>query len=190
MCRPSAVVLIAAIGLGCRAGGDSPPPRAVVRVPTTRTLTGDGVIATRALVPLTLMLNIAPPGLGSQRFTASGDGECHHYAHPDAHGGARWEVRYRGESGPGIRMLVLRAAGSAGDAGDDVDVQLDAGDTMRLIREGASARASAHATHDLGSARVSTARVGSGARLTIDGVFSDGARIGGTIQCARVSSEP
>jgi hypothetical protein len=87
-------------------------------------------------------------------------------------------------------MLVLRTTDVAGDLEDDVDMQLDAGDTMRLIHRAADSRSRADTTRDPGRAHVSIARLGSGARLTIDGVFSDGARIGGSIRCMRLSSEP
>ncbi|HET7566116.1 MAG TPA: hypothetical protein VFJ96_14030 [Gemmatimonadaceae bacterium] len=186
----SAVALIAAIGLSCSARGDPHLPRAGARAPSTRTPAVDVAATTRALVPLALALSITPAGLQAQRFTATGDGECHHYVRPADHGGAEWEVRYRGESGPGIRMLVLRTTDVAGDLEDDVDMQLDAGDTMRLIHRAADSRSRADTTRDPGRAHVSIARLGSGARLTIDGVFSDGARIGGSIRCMRLSSEP
>lgn len=192
MCRPWAMTLIAVFGLGCSSRGDPRPVHAVPRAhPATAPMAVAGV-ASAPGVPLTLSLNITPVGARGtgEQFAASGDGECLHHARPAAHAGVEWEVRYRGESGPGIRMLLLRTAPARDGSSDDVDVELDAGDAMRLIRGRSFSNGAPGDARAAGRAHVSIAPLDSGARLTVDGVFADGAQIGGRIECARLSSEP
>jgi len=189
MLRLSAAALIAVIVLGCGTHGDSFPPRAAAQAQSAEALRDGAGTTEGERVPLTLSLTITPAGVAAHRFTASGDGECRHYSHPADHAGVEWEVLYRGESGPGIRMLVLKTSAVVDGVSDDIDMQLDAGDTMHLIQGGTGSRARAGAERHPSKARVSVSALGAGVRLAVDGVFRDGARIGGTIGCARLSSE-
>ena len=189
MLRLAAAALIAVIVLGCGTHGDSFPPRAVAQAQPAETQRDGAGTAEGERVPLTLSLTITPAGVAAQRFTVSGDGECRHYAHPADHAGVEWEVLYRGESGPGIRMLVLKTSAVVDGVSDDIDMQLDAGDTMHLIQGGTGSGARPDAERRPSKARVSVSALGTGVRLAVDGVFRDGARIGGTIGCARLSSE-